>query len=754
MGPQGQLQVSRVRALVQATKALMCLREHEDVLQAIVRQAAALSDAPTVCLSLWDEETQVLHFRAGNGALPDPLFNDPIRVGECLAGTVAATRKPLAVSDCRGDARVRFPHSCERHHLISYLGLPVVLGDRFQGVISFWTPVPRAYTGEEIDLLSGFADQAAIALENAHLHAEAGRREAELRALLRAVQALMAETDLAAILDRIVGEAAEISRCSHVKVMLLDRASGTLSVGALQGTAMSREDRLPLGKGHSGLVALTGELLYSADTPTDPRNAYRERDRRLGIVTYLGLPIKHRGEVLGVLSFNTTTSKTYATEELAYLAAFADEAAIAIEHVRLHEAIRRHVEELERRVQERTGELEAALKVKAEFVAKMSHELRTPLNFILGYTQLLRQRIGGELSAKQARFVDRIETAGTHLLGLVEELLDLSLAESGRQRLRLERIPLAPIVRDVLEMYSVQATRKALRLTIRLDAGLEVVSDRGKLVQILSNLIGNAIKFTPTGGAITLSARQTSWEAERAGPTPSEGETAPLFGREHGIELRVEDTGVGIAAEDLERIFLGFTQVESANVPAGGGAGIGLAVVRTLVGLHGGRVWAESDGLGRGARFFVRLPVLPAGSTVTLLLATGDADLRDRCGRRLREAGYAVVEAATSVEAQERLAASSPDLVIVDGRGADGDDWTLLERLRTGRSTRRLRIVAVSGSDGTQADGALTRGADEVISAPIEPGTLLDVVRRVLAGRRRAVRPGDWSTWMAGGRAT
>ncbi|MBI4537270.1 MAG: GAF domain-containing protein [candidate division NC10 bacterium] len=751
MEPHGQPQESCLRFLLAATKALVSSGGLEEILQTLVQATAALSGAAGVHLYLLDEGTQSLSVRLGVGTPSDSRLRGPVRVGEGLTGRVAATREPLAVPDCREDSPLRLPHLPQREGLVSYLGLPVRMGDRLLGVLALSAPAPRSYSADEIDRLSVFADQTAIALENARLAALAGRREAELKALLRAGRSLMAETELAAILNRIVEEAAEISGCSHVKVMLVDRGSGVLSVGALKGTARSIEDRLPLGSGHSGLVALTGEPLYCDDAPNDPRNAYAAQDRALGIVTYLGLPIKLQDEGLGVLSFNTTTPRVYTQEELSYLTAFADEAAMAIEHVRLHEAIRHHMDELERRVQERTRRLEEALKVKAEFVARMSHELRTPLNFILGYAQLLRQQIGGGLSAKQSRFVDRVYTAGNHLLGLVEDLLDLSLAESGRQRLRLERIPLAAIVRDVLELYSVQAAQKELRLDIRLDPGLELVADRGKLVQILSNLIGNAIKFSSAGGVIFLGGRQASWPAEGPDRVTPGGETAPLFTREHGVELFVEDNGVGIAAEDLERIFFGFTQVERASLATGGGAGIGLTVVRTLVTLHGGRVWAESDGLGRGACFRVRLPALPAGPTLTLVLATEDAGLRGVCGSRLREAGYVVVESGTGAEALERVTSAGPDLVILDVRAGGGEDWATPKRLRAGQTTRRPRLVVLS--DGGQADRALALGADEFLSVPVEPGALLDVVRRVLAGRRRLVRPADWSKWMAGGRA-
>ena len=242
------------------------------------------------------------------------------------------------------------------------------------------------------------------------------------------------------MLDRILAEAARISGAPHVKVLLLDGAAGVLRVGALQGSAMPPGFALPVGVGSSGLVAQTGQPLYMADAQHDSRSIFAERDRELGIVTYLGLPIKRGDDVLGVLTFNTTVPRQYSPDELAYLTSFADQAAIAIENARLYTAAVRRAEEMQARVAERTRDLEtanaklaAASQHKSEFLASMSHEIRTPLNFILGFTQMLQEQGGRDyFSDKHLRFLHNVHTSGEHLLQLITDIVDLAKVEAGK----------------------------------------------------------------------------------------------------------------------------------------------------------------------------------------------------------------------------------------------------------------------------------------------------------------------------------
>ncbi len=439
------------------------------------------------------------------------------------------------------------------------------------------------------------------------------RRYREVAALLDAARIVASSLDLEQTLQAIVHKAASIAGVPAVRLFLVDEQAQVLRWRAGVGVPpeVVRDLVIPIGESFSGQVATTGKPLAASDTRGDPRLRYPQHAMQYGLISYLGLPVKVGDRVIGVLVFNTDAPRVYREEEIAFLSAFADQAAIALENARLYGEIERHAEALETRVKERTAALEEALRVKVEFLAMMSHELRTPLNFILGFADLLTLGAAGPLTPKQVHYVDRIRTGGRRLLSLVTDILGLAQVEAGSSRLHLRPVRLGALIQEVLEGFRVQADQKRLSVSAALDTGLpEVLADRGKLARILANLVGNAVKFTPEGGTVTVRARTVTAE-EHGGGGAAERSPRPLDPStpRQLLEIAVEDTGIGIPAEDLERIFVPFYQVDSSGSRAYGGAGVGLPLVRQLVEAHGGRVWAESAGTGRGARFVVRMPL-------------------------------------------------------------------------------------------------------------------------------------------------
>jgi signal transduction histidine kinase len=573
----------------------------------------------------WAEEEKTLHVVASIGLHnPEGGHAPRLRAGEGLAGIVAATRQPVTCRDVTQDSRFLNRAWAAQEGLASCVILPLAQGERLSGILAIYTRSPHEFSEEEVELLRSFAAQAAIAIENARLHNSAVRRGVELEALLRATRSVMSGLDLQGILDRIVAEAAAMAGARHVTVMLVDKTAQVLRLAALAGNPVPEGLSIPLGMDLSGLVAQTGQPVFSADSPNDPRNLLAERDRELGFVTYLGLPIKVRDEVLGVLTFDSTVPRHYSSAELDYLTSFADQAAIAIEHARLYEAIRQHAATLEQRVQQRTRELEearhqaeAASRHKSEFLANMSHELRTPLNSIIGFSELLREPQVGSLTDKQARYVGHIHQAGEQLLELINDVLDLAKVETGKITIRPEPLPIAETLESVLVKIRSLAAKKDQTVEARIDLGLPLLqADPVRFRQICFNLLSNAVKFTPTQGRITLTARRVVGL-----PPPVAAPGQPLETedrrRETGsgfLEIAVSDTGIGIKAEDLPRLFGEFTQLEPAATKRHQGTGLGLALAKRLVEKHGGRIWAESPGEGRGSTFTAILPFVGPGS--------------------------------------------------------------------------------------------------------------------------------------------
>ena len=328
-----------------------------------------------------------------------------------------------------------------------------------------------------------------------------------------------------------------------------------------------------------GLIAAmleTRGIVYSDDVQTDPRSQYRHIAAAMGYRSAAFVPMLRGGDVIGCIFVGRGVVQAFTDKQIALLKTFADQAVIAIENVRLfHE------------IQEKTRQLEAANRHKDEFLASMSHELRTPLNAVIGFSEVLLERMFGELNDKQEEYLGDILASGRHLLSLINDILDLAKIEAGRMELDLEDFDLAQAIDNAVVLVRERATRKGLVLETALAPALGAVrADQRKIKQVLLNLLSNAVKFTPEGGRVEV-------RAERA---------------DDHVEVSVSDTGIGIAVEDQETVFEEFRQVGTDYAKKHEGTGLGLTLSRKFVELHGGRIAVKSR-LGEGSTFTFTLPV-------------------------------------------------------------------------------------------------------------------------------------------------
>jgi signal transduction histidine kinase len=291
--------------------------------------------------------------------------------------------------------------------------------------------------------------------------------------------------------------------------------------------------------------------------------------------TILGVPIFRAGEIVGVIALRRNAVRPFTEEQIQLVESFADQAAIAIENVRLFNEI-----------QQKSGQLEVASRHKSEFLANMSHELRTPLNAIIGFSEVLLERMFGELNEKQAEYLKDVLSSGRHLLTLINDILDLSKIEAGRMELDRTTFSLRDALENGVTMVRERAGRHQIAVAVELGAGLEKVSgDERKVKQVIYNLLSNAVKFTPDGGRVDVTA-----------------------GRENGVAtVTIRDTGIGIAPEDQERIFEEFSQVGRDPERSREGTGLGLTLSKRFVELHGGTIRVESAP-GQGSAFTFTLP--------------------------------------------------------------------------------------------------------------------------------------------------
>ena len=326
--------------------------------------------------------------------------------------------------------------------------------------------------------------------------------------------------------------------------------------------------------------------LNVADAQTDPRlpDVQHATARARGYRSHVAVPLLRHDEALGAIAVTRHAPGGFTDDEISLLQTFADQAVIAIENARL-------LNELQRRTQE----LEVASQHKSEFLANMSHELRTPLNAVIGFSEVLLQRMFGELNAKQDEYLKDIYASGQHLLSLINDILDLSKIEAGRMELAPAPFHLPSALENAVTLVRERAARHGITLDVAIDPALgEIVGDERKVKQVLLNLLSNAVKFTPEGGRISLKA-----------------------GRPAGaVEIAVTDTGIGIAPADQAVIFEEFRQVGHDETRKQEGTGLGLTLAKKFVELHGGRIWVKSQ-VGRGSTFTFALPIKPSGTATT-----------------------------------------------------------------------------------------------------------------------------------------
>jgi PAS domain S-box-containing protein len=415
------------------------------------------------------------------------------------------------------------------------------------------------------------------------------------------------------------------------------------------------------------------------------------------------------------------------------------------ERKRIAETLRVQSEEIARK----NVELEEANRAKSDFLANMSHELRTPLNSIIGFSEMLKDGVLGELDAKQRGFVADIFDAGTHLLSLINDILDLSKVEAGMLQLEAGAVDVAALLRASTLVVREKALTHRIRLVTELDPGLgTLLADERKLKQIVYNLLSNAVKFTPEGGAVTLSARRCA-RAEVTLDAALPGRLIALPPGEHNefLAVTVEDTGVGIAEEHLPKLFEPFMQVDSSVSRRHAGTGLGLSLVRRLAELHGGTVGVASRP-GVGSRFCVWLPyrtaapaaqegrTMPEGTapSVPLALVIEDDDrMADLIAAQLRAEGFEVMRAATAEEGLVRAAKRKPELITLDMFLPAMDGWEFMRRLRADPKLADTPVVIITVSE--DLDHGLALGARRVLHKPFVREELVAALAGLLDAR-------------------
>ncbi len=577
-------QAQEFNALYTVGRNVSALLKIEDILNLVVTAAVNLTRADEGSLMLLDPDSGELHLRASRTGSEDTVQLQRVKVNDTLMGRVIQSGRPVMLGS-QDLLKVKTSFLVK-----SILSVPVLAAQRPIGVLNVYNiQNSRPFTEHDVHLLSTLADAAAIAIQNAQLYEQTRRNAEMLAAQVEIERHISASLDLTTVLERIALHAKDLLHTDDSEVYLLSNDNNTLHAIVALGDYAEAIKAQPVQVGHSivGFVAQSGVAEMVNEVEQDARRqtipGTPEEHEAL-----LCAPLVFKGQTLGAMVVaRVGEHPPFEQPDFEFFKGLAAQAAIAIENARLYDSERRRAAELARALDQQR-ELD---RLKNEFVQNVSHELRTPLAIIRGYAELMDAGDLGPLADDQRTAVDVITRRSLMLSKMLDDLLTILSAETGR----MDHTPvdIVQLVRTSLVDFELEVKKANVTVQSRIEPPVApVFGDVAHLRRVIDNLLSNALKFTPAGGQVLLALYQLGQE----------------------VILEVADTGIGISPEHLNRVFERFYQVDGSTTRRYGGVGLGLALVKEIVAAHGGHVQAFST-VGKGTQFRISLPAMPSPST-------------------------------------------------------------------------------------------------------------------------------------------
>ena len=704
----------------------------EGMLETVIESARKLCGADAGTVFLVDRDRY--RFAHGSGMTAEYrefIADTPALLDRgTLVGRVALDRQPTQITDVLADPDYRWTNEQRVAGFRTTMGVPMLLEGEVVGVLSVWRTRVHPFTDRAVEVLTAFAAQAALAVRTVDLVRtlesrtdELGRKVTQLEALGAVGQAESFSLNLNEVLNTIITQAVQLSGTDGGSIYEFDEDAREFRISTVFGTSQETFDalrgtRIPLEDTFLGQAAALGRSLELPDLRAAPPDPHLSVLAQGGWRSVVAVPMLREGRIVGAMVVRRHTPGHVPQEICDLLETFAGQSALALVNAKLY-----------RQLERQSAALEVASQHKSEFLASMSHELRTPLNAIIGFSEVLLERMFGELNERQDDYLRDIWSSGKHLLELLNDILDLSKIEAGQMVLNRSEFAVRESLEYCLSMVRERALKQRVRLSLDVDPEVGLLdADRLRFRQVLLNLLSNAVKFTPEGGRVDVRASI----------------------RDQDLVVEVADTGPGVAAEDRQRIFDAFQQ-GARHPEQAEGTGLGLTLSKQILELHGGRIWVESEA-GKGSTFGFALPIVsgePAltsapqagldsglpteapGPGPTVVVVEDDRRSFDLLRVYLEGVGARVVSARDGEEGLDTVRRLSPAGVVLDILLPGMDGWEVLARLKADSATAPIPVVVVSMLDERGRGFAL--GATEYLVKPVSKDQLLAALYRAAA---------------------